>query len=91
MSKSLIEFEEGCILDDSNIKYVLQYLANLGGNSKLTIKNKEKWSMNLINNLNITKDKLDSQKFRIKDVSFKEDFLSILNIEYLMNNGLMIN
>lgn len=42
MSKSLIEFEEGCILDDSNIKYVLQYLANLGGNSKLTIKNKEK-------------------------------------------------
>lgn len=47
--------------------------------------------MNLINNLNITKDKLDSQKFRIKDVSFKEDFLSILNIEYLMNNGLMIN
>jgi DNA-directed RNA polymerase len=42
MSKSLIEFEEGCILDDSNIKYVLQSLANLGGNSKLTIKNKEK-------------------------------------------------
>lgn len=42
MSKSLIEFEEGCILDESNIKYVLQYLANLGGKSKLTIKNKEK-------------------------------------------------
>lgn len=89
MSKSLIEFEEGCILDDSNIKYVLQYLANLGGNSKLTIKNKENWSINLINNLNITKDKLDSKNFRIKDVSFKEDFLSIFNIEYLIQNGLI--
>jgi DNA-directed RNA polymerase len=42
MSKSLIEFEEGCNLDDSNIKYVLQCLANLGGKSKLTIENKEK-------------------------------------------------
>ena len=89
MSKSLIEFEEGCILDDSNIKYVLQYLANLGGNSKLTIQNKEKWSINFINKLNITKHKLNYKKFRIKDVSFKEDFLNIFNIEFLINNELI--
>jgi len=89
MSKSLIEFEEGCILEDSNIIYVLQYLANLGGKSKLTIKNKEKWSINLINNLNITKDKLDYKNFRIKDVSFKEDFVKNFNIEFLINNELI--
>ena len=89
MSKSLIEFEEGCILDNSNIFYVLQYLANLGGKSKLTIKNKEKWSINLINNLNITKDKLEHQNFSIKDVNFKEDFVKIFNIEFLINNELI--
>ena len=89
MSKSLIEFEEGCKLNDSNVIYVLQYLANLGGKSKLSIKNKEKWSIDLINNLNITKDKLDYTNFRIKDVSFKEDFVKKFNIEFLINNDLI--
>jgi DNA-directed RNA polymerase len=42
MAKSLIEFKNGCILDKNNIIYVLQGLANLGGKSKLTIKNKVK-------------------------------------------------
>ena len=42
LAKSLIEFKEGCIIDNKNIYYVLQYLANLGGKSKLTIKNKIK-------------------------------------------------
>ena len=39
MAKSLIMFNNGCKLNHENIKYVLQYLANLGGKSKLTLKN----------------------------------------------------
>jgi len=46
-------------------------------------------SINFINKLNITKDKLDYKNFRIKYVSFKEDFLNIFNIEFLINNELI--
>jgi DNA-directed RNA polymerase, mitochondrial len=42
MSRSLIEFNKGCYLNNNNIVFVLQYLANLAGKSKLTIVNKEK-------------------------------------------------
>jgi hypothetical protein len=42
LSRSLILFFNGCKIENNNIRYVLQYLANLSGKSKLTLENKEK-------------------------------------------------
>lgn len=52
IARCLIEFAEGCEINDNNIDVVYQYLANTAGKSKLTIKNKIKWAINFINKLN---------------------------------------
>jgi DNA-directed RNA polymerase len=42
VARSLIEFSKGCDINEKNIIYVLQQLANTAGKSKLNIENKNK-------------------------------------------------
>ena len=53
LERSLIEFAEGCYLNDNANNYVYQQLANTAGHSKLTIASKKKWSCQFIKDLNI--------------------------------------
>jgi len=52
LARCLIEFTNGCEINDLNINLVYQALANTAGKSKLTIKNKEKWAKEFLAKLN---------------------------------------
>ena len=48
----LIEFDNGCRLDDNSISFVYQALANTAGKNKLSINSKIKWASEFINEFN---------------------------------------
>nr|QWO71438.1 RNA polymerase [Termitomyces sp. T123] len=84
IARSLIEFSNGCKLDNENIIYVLQHLANTSGKSKLTVSNKNKWALNIINKLGILQNNLD---IRNLDLVFRESLnVSDLKFEDLISN-----
>nr|QWO71439.1 RNA polymerase [Termitomyces sp. DKA64] len=59
MARSLITFYNGCEINENNIVYVLQHLANTAGKSKLKINSKNKWAIDFINQLNLLPFQLD--------------------------------
>nr|QWO71425.1 RNA polymerase [Termitomyces sp. T73sscA] len=88
LSRGLIEFSNGCVLDNNNVVYVLQYLANTTGKSKLTVLNKTKWAINIINNLNILtihlsinnlEEIFNYNNFKVCDIKLEE----LINNSYL--------
>lgn len=91
IARSLIEFSEGCILNDNDFKVALHYLANTAGKSKLTINNKIKWSREFINKINnnffigeqdniiINNDILDVVNNSDEPAQFLSVLISILN------------
>nr|QWO71427.1 RNA polymerase [Termitomyces sp. K1Aa] len=95
ISRSLIEFSNGCDLDTENVLYVLQYLANTSGKSKLNVLNKTKWAIEILNNLNIltsqlTRDNLDilfnSNSFRVCDFNLNDLINNFYIRELLVDN-----
>jgi DNA-directed RNA polymerase len=52
LARCLIEFSNGCEINETNINLVYQALANTAGKSKITIKNKEKWAKEFLEKLN---------------------------------------
>ncbi len=91
LSRSLIEFAKGCKIDKDNIVYVLQHLANTAGKSRLTVKNKNKWAINFINELKILPHKLDldnldlnfdreNNDFEIEDLLNKSEIKEIISV-----------
>nr|QWO71412.1 RNA polymerase [Termitomyces sp. T28]QWO71415.1 RNA polymerase [Termitomyces sp. T60a]QWO71420.1 RNA polymerase [Termitomyces sp. T99]QWO71421.1 RNA polymerase [Termitomyces sp. T132]QWO71424.1 RNA polymerase [Termitomyces sp. T8] len=95
ISRGLIEFSNGCVLDINNVLYVLQYLANTSGKSKLTVLNKTKWAINIINNLNILKIHLtinnleeifNFNNFKVCDIKLEELINNYYIKELLLDN-----
>nr|QWO71430.1 RNA polymerase [Termitomyces sp. K1Ac] len=86
ISRGLIEFSNGCELDNENILYVLQYLANTSGKSKLNVFNKTKWAINILNNLNILTSQLTKDNL---DILFNHNSFKVcdFNLEDLINNS----
>nr|QWO71442.1 RNA polymerase [Termitomyces titanicus] len=100
MARSLITFYEGCEINKDNIIYALQHLANTAGKSKLTIKNKNKWATNFINQLNLLPVQLDYKELstffetRKNNVDLFEDIkvsifdlAEIENVKKIMSNN----
>ena len=79
-AKSILEFGRGCFIDNTNVVYVLQFLANTAGKSKLSIKNKEKWAIQFINDLNVLPKKLDLKNL---DLNMENNTQNEISLDYL--------